>query len=101
MFVMGVPMSTFRNFPHINTYLTNKYSLVTSELCRFSKVFKERFEFAKRVVRFANKLIKGGYNKRRIIQKIKNFGVKWTKGKWPVVLKYILKHFRGRAVVQT
>ena len=101
MFVMGVPMSTFRNFPHINTHLTNKYSLVTSELCRFSKVFKERFEFAKRVVRFANKLIKGGYNKRRIIQKIKNFGVKWTKGKWPVVLKYILKHFRGRAVVQT
>jgi len=52
-------------------------------------------------VKFTNNLIRGGYNKRRIIQKIKNFGVKWTKGKWSVVLECILKYFRGRAVVKT
>ena len=97
MFVLGEAMSALRNFPHSKTSLSDscKYPIVTSELCRFARVFKNRFAFADKVVQYTRELIKGGYDQQRVVQKIKNFGMKWSKGKWPPLLRHILKHFRG------
>ena len=99
MFVGGIPLSDMRNFPHIDTKLTDmvKYGVVTSNMYRFAYVNKLASNFIVEVVQMIKKMIRAGYNKAKLIDKICHFRG-WNKnlGKWHVILPRILKRLSCR-----
>ena len=57
MFVDGVRLSDLRNFPHIETKLSDtvKYGIVTSGLYRFAMINKMAFDFIREAARMVKK----------------------------------------------
>jgi hypothetical protein len=97
LIVNGKRLSKLRNFPHVESALADmcKYGVMTSQMYRFARRFTKASLFQKEVLKLANKMIKEGYIPSKLIQKIIGFrGWRPTLGRWPVVLRRILKELR-------
>jgi len=93
----GKRFSDLRNFPHIDSNLADmcKYGVMTSQLHRYARRFSKASDFQREVLNLANKMIQNGYLKNKLVRKIVAFrGWRPSLGKWPVVLRWILKALR-------
>ena len=97
MFVDGVRLSDLRNFPHIETKLSDtvKYGIVTSGLYRFAMINKMAFDFIREAARMVKKMIQAGYDKAKVMDKVIRFQG-WNKnlGEWHKVLRKLLRQIR-------
>jgi hypothetical protein len=100
LFAGGKRLSELRNFPHVDTALSDscKLAVITSQLHRFNRRTDDGANFVKITVHLAQKMIVEGYRKEDVIRKIVNYGRHWFgaeyMGPWPWVLRKILKKIK-------
>jgi hypothetical protein len=98
LMVAGKLLSELRNFPHIDTAITEsqKYSTLNGELHRVCRRESRARTFKKRIVKYSKKLIKEGYDPKKVRRKIICFrGWEPSLGKWKFTLRSILKELRA------
>ena len=73
--VNGVKLSTWRNFPHVNTMLANscKMGVITSQLFRFNRRTSSATNFISNAGRFIHKMVRNGYNKKKCVMKASRY----------------------------
>ena len=67
--VAGKLLSELRNFPHIDTAITEsqKYNTLNGELHRVCRRESRARTFKKRIVKYSKKLIKEGYDPKKVL----------------------------------
>jgi len=87
-------LSTMPNFPHIRSKLNDrgKYGVITSEMVRFSRRCDDMRECLRHINAYLEKLCEFGYDRQRVIAKVKAFR-HWPKhlGQWEAAKARVLR----------